>query len=131
MNYQLHDSQINQIGFGENTIIFTFSQGFWTTNEQGKMIEQLNNCEIVFEIDRNDIPIEDFISVRISKKGGAYKIISLEKFMGLLKKSPFDVYLEYNCDFASSKMLQMHSNHLCVRAEIFIEEIKNVEYVHD
>ncbi len=131
MNYQLHDSQINQIGFGENTIIFTFSQGFWTTNEQGKMIEQLKNCEIVFEIDRNGVPIEDFISVRISKKGGAYKTISLEKFMGLLKKCPFDVYLEYNCDFASSKMLQMHSNHLCVRAEIFIEEIKNVEYVHD
>ena len=131
MKYQLHDSQINHIGFGENTIIFTFSQGFWTTNEQGKMIEQLKNCEIVFEIDRNGVPIEDFISIRISKKCGDYKIISLEKFMGLLKKSPFDVYLEYNCDFASSKMLQMHSNHLRARAEIFIEEIKNVEYVHD
>ncbi len=131
MNYQLHDSQINKIELGEDTITFKFSQGFWVTDEHGKMIEQLNNCEIVFEIDRNDIPIEDFISVRISKKGGAYKTISLEKFMGLLKKSPFDVYLEYNCDFASSKMLQMHSNHLCVRVEIFIEEIKNVEYVHD
>jgi hypothetical protein len=85
----------------------------------------------VFEIDRNDVPIEDFISIRISRKGGIYKTISLEKFMRLLKKSPFNVYLEYNCDFANRKMLQIHSNYLLVRAEIFIEEIKNVEYVHD
>jgi hypothetical protein len=131
MKYQLHDSQINRIEFGEDAIIFTFSQGFWGTDEHGKMTEQLKNCKIVFEIDRNDVPIEDFISIRVSKKGGAYKTISLEKFMGLLKKSPFDVYLEYSCDFASSKMFQMHSNHLRVSAEIFIEEIKNVEYIHD
>ena len=131
MNYQLHDSQINKIELGGDTITFTFSQGFWGTDEHGKMTEQLKNCKIVFEIDRNDVPIEDFISIRVSKKGGAYKTISLEKFMGLLKKSPFDVYLEYNCDFASSKMLQIHSNHLRCSVEIFIEEIKNVEYVHD
>ena len=131
MKYQLHDSQINRIEFGEDTITFTFSQGFWGTDEHGKMTEQLKNCKIVFEIDRNDVPIEDFISIRVSKKGGAYKTISLEKFMGLLKKSPFNVYLEYNCDFASSKMFQMHSNHLRVSAEIFIEEFKNVEYIHD
>ena len=131
MKYQLHDSQINRIEFGEDTITFTFSQGFWGTDEHGKMTEQLKNCKIVFEIDRNDVPIEDFISTRISKKGGAYKTISLEKFMGLLKKSPFNVYLEYNCDFASRKMFQMRSNHLRVSAEIFIEEIKNVEYNHD
>ena len=131
MNYLLHDSQINKIELGKNTITLEFSQGFWATYEHGKMSEQLENCKIVFEIDRNNVPIEDFISIRISKKGGAYKTISLEKFMGLLKKSPFNVYLEYNCDFASSKMFQMHSNHLRVSAEIFIEEIKNMEYVHD
>ena len=131
MKYQLHDSQINKIEFGEDTISFIFSQGFWATDEHGKMIEQLENCKTVFEIDRNDVPIEDFISIRISKKGGAYNTISLEKFMGLLKKSPFDVYMEYDCSFANRKMLQIHSNYLLVRAEIFIEEIKNVEYIHD
>ena len=131
MKYQLHDSQIDQIGLGENTIVLHFSQGFWATDEHGKMCEQLENCKIVFEIDRDDVPIEDFISVRTSKKGGIYKTISLKKFMGLLKKSPFNVYLEYNCDFASSKMFQMHSNHLRVSAEIFIGEIKNVDYIHD
>ena len=132
MKYQLHDSQINKIELGEDTISFIFSQGFFgAADEHGKMYEQLENCRIVFEIDRNDVPIEDFISVRVSKKGGVYKTISLEKFMGLLKKSPFNVYLEYNCDFARSKMFQMHSNHLRVSAEIFIEEIKNVEYIHD
>ena len=131
MNYQLHDSQINKIELGEDTITLKFSQGFWATDEHGKMCEQLENCKIVFEIDRNDVPIEDFISVRISKKNGIYKTISLKKFMGLLKKSPFNVYLEYNCDFASSKMFQMHSNYLRIGAEVFIEDIKNIRYIHD
>ena len=131
MKYQLHDSQINQINLGKDTISLKFSEGFWATNEHGKMTDQLKNCEIVFEIDRNDVPIEDFIAIRVSKKGGVYKTVSLAKFVSLLKKSPFNVYLEYNCDFASSKMLQMHSNALRICAEIFIEEIKNVEYIHD
>ena len=130
MSYQLHDSQINKIEFGEDTIFLKFSQGFWATDEHGKMSEQLKNCEIIFEINRNDAPIEDFISIRVSRKCGAYKTISLEKFMRVLNKFPFDVYLEYNCDFASSKILQIHSNHLRVRAEVFIEEIKNVKYIH-
>ena len=131
MKYQLHDSQINKIEFGEDTITFKFSQGYWAPDENGKMCEQLENCRSVFGIDRNDVPIEEFISVRISKKGGAYKIVSLAKFIGLLKKSPFDVYMEYDCSFANRKMLQIHSNYLLVRAEIFIEEIKNMEYIHD
>ena len=131
MNYQLHDSQINKIKLGEDTITFIFSQGFWATDEHGKMCEQLENCKIVFEIDRNDVPIEDFISVRISKKGGAYKTVLLAKFIDLLKKSPFDVYMEYDCNFANRKMFQMHSNYLRTAAEIFIEDIKNVEYIHD
>ena len=76
-------------------------------------------------------PLRILFLFEFRKKNGIYKTISLKKFMGLLKKSPFNVYLEYNCDFASSKMFQMHSNHLRVSAEIFIEEIKNVEYIHD
>ena len=131
MKYQLHDSQINKIELGEDTITLKFSQGFWATDEHGKMCEQLENCKIVFEIDRNDVPIEDFISVRISKKGGAYKTVLLAKFIDLLKKSPFDVYMEYDCNFANRKMFQMHSNYLRTAAEIFIEDIKNVEYIHD
>ncbi len=131
MKYQLHDSQISKIEINEDTITFIFSQGFWKTDEHGKMSEQLENCKIVFEIDTDDVPVEDFISIRISKKSGTYKTVSLEKFMRLLKRTPFDVYFEYNCDFANSKMLQIHSCYLCIRAEIFIEEIKRLEYIHD
>ena len=131
MKYQLHDSQIDQIGLGENTIVLHFSQGFWATDEHEKMSKQLKNCEIVYEIDNDDSPIEDFISIRVSKRGGVYKNVSLQKFVALLKKSPFNIYLEYDCDFASRKMLQLHSNALRVDAEIFVSEIKNVDYIHD
>ena len=34
MKYQLHDSQIEKIELGEDTIILKFSQGFWATDEQ-------------------------------------------------------------------------------------------------
>ncbi len=37
----------------------------------------------------------------------------------------------YNCDFASRKMFQMHSNYLRIGAEVFIEDIKNIRYIHD
>lgn len=131
MKYQLHDSQIDQIRLGENTIVLHFSQGFWTTDEHEKMSKQLKNCEIAYAIDNDDSPIEDFISIRISKRGGVYKNVSLQKFVALLKKSPFNIYLEYDCDFASRKMLQLHSNALFVDAEIFVSEIKNVDYIHD
>ena len=131
MKYQLHDSQIDKIDLGEDTIILKFSKGFWATDEQEKMSEQLKNCEIVYEIDRNGVPVEDFISIRVSKKGGVYKTVSYEKFVSFLKKSPFDVYMEYDCSFASRKMLQIHSNTLRIFVEIFIEEIKDREYIHD
>ena len=74
------------------------------------------------------MPSENFISVRICKKVGVYKAIPIKKFIDILRKCPFDVDLEYRCDFADSKMLTAHSNLLDVSAEIFIEEIKNTEY---
>lgn len=131
MDYQLHDSQINGFVFDKNTIIANFSKGFWKTDENGKQFEQMKNCKMAFEIDGNGRPVGDLISVRISKKGGLYKIISLKKFVDLLKKSPFDIDMEYDCNFANSKMWQTYSNQLRIRAEIFIEEIKKVEYLHE
>lgn len=131
MNYQLHDSQINGFELGENIIIFNFSQGFWATDENGKQVEQLEGCRIVFEIDTNGLPIEDFVSVRISKRGGDYKTTALMKFGDLLKKTPFNVDMEYDCSFANRKMLQTYSDgqHIC--AEIFISDIESVKYFHE
>ena len=131
MRYQLHDSQVDGLIMEENRILFTFSQGFWKTDENGKQVEQMHNCQLVFYIEKGDALMEDCIFVRLSKKGKTYKTVALRTFIGLLRKSAFDVDMEYDCAFSNRKMLQLYSNSLQTRVEIFIEEIQKVEYIHD
>ena len=132
MSYQLHDSQINNVAFSDNKVILYFSQGFWETDTKGKQVSQKQNCQLVFYIDNEfNLPIEDFITIRICKRKNTLKPISLHKFVDLLKKSAFDVDMEYDCSFANRKMIQAYSSTLKLFIEIFIEEIKNIEYIHD
>jgi hypothetical protein len=132
MKYELHDSQINNILIDENKIVLSFSEGFWELDTNGKEFSQKQNSKIIFNIDNEfSVPIEDFISIRISKRKNVFKPISLRDFKKLIKKSPFDVYMEYNCVFSSRKFLQLYSNKIRAFVEIFIEDIKSVEYIHD
>ena len=131
MNYQLHDSQINNLSVSNNIVLY-FSQGFWETDKKGKEVSQKQNCKLIFNIDNEfNLPLEEFITLRICKRKSIFKPISLHKFVNLLKKSAFDVGMEYDCSFARRKMIQLYSNSLNIAVELFIEEIKNVEYVHD
>lgn len=132
MKYELHDSQINNILIDENKIVLSFSEGFWELDTNGKEASQKQNSKIIFNIDNEfSVPIEDFISIRISKRKNVFKPLSLRDFKKLIKKSPFDVYMEYNCVFSSRKFLQLYSNKIRALVEIFIEDIKSVEYIHD
>ena len=132
MNYQLHDSQINNLSVSDNIIVLCFSQGFWETDEKGKEVSQKQNCKLIFSIDNEfNVPLDEFITIRICKRKSIYKPITLCKFVDLLKKSAFDVDMEYDCNFANRKMIQLYSNSLNIIVEFFIKEIKSVEYVHD
>ena len=132
MKYELHDSQINDISVCGNKIVLSFSEGFWELDTNGKESSQKQNSKIIFNIDNEfSLPIEDFISIRISKRKNIFKSISLRDFKKLIKKSPFDVDMEYNCDFSSRKFLQLYSNKIRVSIEIFITDIKSAEYIHD
>ncbi len=131
MNYQLHDSQINNLTVSNNIVLY-FSQGFWETDKKGKEVSQKQNCKLIFNIDNEfNMPLEEFITIRICKRKSIFKPLSLHKFVNLLKKSAFDVHMEYDCSFAQRKMIQLYSNSLNIAVELFIEDIKNVEYVHD
>lgn len=131
MNYQLHDSQIINLSVSNNIVLY-FSQGFWETDTKGKEVSQNKNCKLIFSVDNEfNLPLEEFITIRICKRKSIFKPISLNKFVNLLKKSAFNVDMEYDCPFASRKMIQLYSNSLNIAVELFIEEIKNVEYIHD
>lgn len=109
MKYQLHDSQIDNLSIMQNKIVLSFSEGFWEIDINGKQISQKQNSKLVFNINnRCSIPIENFISIRVSKKKNVFKPIHLRKFMAFLKKSPFGVDMEYDCTFANRKMLQLY-----------------------
>ena len=130
--YELHDSQINDILIDGNKIVLSFSKGFWELDTNGKESFQKQNSKIIFNIDNEfSVPIEYFISIRISKRKKVFKPLSLRDFKKLIKKSPFDVNMEYNCIFSSSKFLQLYSNKIGALVEIFIEFIESVEYIHD
>ena len=132
MKYQLHDSQINNISAFNSQIVLYFLKGFWETDITGKETTQKQNCKVVFNIcNKFNLPIEDFLSIRICKRKNIFKPISLVKFINLLKKSAFDVDMEYDCSFDSSKMIQCYSNSQKILLELFIKDIKNVEYFHD
>ena len=131
MNYQLHDSQINDLSISNN-IVLHFSRGFWETDIKGKEVIQKQNCKLVFNIDNKfNLPLEEFLTIRICIRKNIFKPISLCKFVDLLKKSAFDVDMEYDCSFANRKMMQLYSNSLKIAVELFVYDIKNVEYVHD
>ena len=132
MTYQLHDSQINNISIYNDKIEFYFSKGFWETDTKGKEVYQNQNCKIIFYIENKfNLPIDDFLTIRICKRKNIFKPISLEKFANLLKKTALNVDMEYDCIFANKKMIQLYSNSLKIFIELFIEDIKNIEYIHD
>ena len=68
MNYQLHDSQINNLSVSNNIVLY-FSQGFWETDATGKEVSQKQNCKLIFNIDNEfNLPLEDFLTIRICKR---------------------------------------------------------------
>ena len=70
MKYELHDSQINDFLIVDDKIVISFSKGFWKIDpSDNKKSSQKQNSKIIFNIDNEfSIPIEDFVSIRISKK---------------------------------------------------------------
>ena len=87
MNYQLHDSQINDLSISNN-IVLHFSRGFWETDITGKEVIQKQNCKLIFSIDNQlNLPLEEFLTIRICKRKSIFKPISLPKFIDLLKTS--------------------------------------------
>ena len=75
--------------------------------------------------------MEDFITVRVSKKKGVFKVVPLFEFTSLLKRNALDVDMEFDCKFSRRKMLQGSLHGSRIGVEIFIEDIKHIEYLHD
>lgn len=116
--FGLHDSRVSKIKIINNSIIFFFSQGFWKTNEQGKLIKQLQNCKMTY-LFVNENP-ELFIT-DLSKR----KNVSLAKFQKIVHKYGLDINQEFRCAFSKHIILE------CSRYLIETDDIKEIIYEYE
>ena len=116
--FGLHDSRISGIEIMDNCICFSFSQGFWKTNEQGKLIKQLQNCKMTY-LFVNENP-ELFIT-DLSKR----KNVSLVKFQKIVHKYGLDINQEFRCIFSKHIILE------CGRYLVETDDIKEIVYEYE
>lgn len=114
-NIGLHDSRISKIEIINNCICFSFSQGFWKTNEQGKLIKQLQNCKMTYHFvnENPELWITD-----LSKR----KNISFTNFQKIVNKYGLDINQEFRCVFSKHIILE------CGRYLIETDDIKEIVY---
>ncbi len=116
--FGLHDSKVSKIEIINNSIVFLFSQGFWETNKQGKLIKQLQNCKMTYFF-VNDLP-ELFIT-DLSKR----KNVSFTKFKKVVDKYGLDINQEFRCVFSKHIILE------CGRYLIETDDIKEIIYDYE
>ncbi|MDE6302104.1 MAG: hypothetical protein K2M36_00755 [Clostridia bacterium] len=100
----LHDSTVSKIEFVHHNLELTFSEGFWETNEFGKLVTQRKHCKVIYKfIVPEDEELNLYIYKETSKKR---KEIKFTAFSDLIKKNGFDIYREFRCVFSKQLILE-------------------------
>lgn len=116
--FGLHDSRISGMEMIDNCICFSFSQGFWKTNEQGKLIQQLQNCKMTY-LFVNENP-ELFITDLLKRKN-----VSFAKLKKIVHKYGLDINQEFRCVFSKHIILE------CGRYLVETDDIKEIVYDYE
>lgn len=134
MNYQLHDYEIDSIILENDSIIFSFPNGFYVADGNGQQLEPLRR-KLVFTIDRSgcpDEPLESFIFIRRIKRGGrGWKDISFKQFTALFQKGNMVIHDEFDSKLTNRKMFQINTCTRWSNIELFIEDIVNVSDLNE
>lgn len=124
-SFSLHDSVIKSIVEKEQQLILTFEQGFYQTNDDGVLTNQLNNCKVIydFNLDKN----EDIYLSIIKYSNRRYKSITLDVFLKFLKKKSFEILFEFRSDFLKAIMLTGNIGNSYF--EFKIHDVKKITYI--
>lgn len=117
-NVGLHDSRISKIEIVNNRVCFFFSEGFWKTNEQGRLIKQLHNCKMTYRF-VNGNPGLWITDLTIKRN------ISLAKFQKLVNKYGLRISQEFRCTFSKHIILE------CGRYFIETDDIREIVYEYE
>lgn len=127
MKYQLHDYEIDSVVLENDSVIFSFPNGFYVEEENGQPAKPLKR-KLIFHIDTNGFALDTFLSIRkISWNRKRWQEISFKQFTILFKKGTMIIHDEYDSKSTNWKMLQLNT---CARGnniELFIMDIKDVE----
>ena len=134
MNYQLHDCEIDSIILENDSIVFSFPNGFYVADENGHKLEP-SGTKLAFIIDRSlcpNEPLESFIFIRrINRRMNGWKYISFKQFAALFKKGNMMIHDEFDSKLTNRKMFQLNANTSMSNIELFIDDIVNIVCLYD
>ena len=126
MTYQLHDYEIDSVVLENDSIIFSFPNGFYATDENGRELNPIRK-KLVFTIDCSDTPLDSHIFIRRFRGSfTSWKEISFGQFSALFEEGPMVIYDEFDSKLTNRKMFQLNANTRRSAIELFIEDIADV-----
>lgn len=130
MKYQLHDYEIDSVTLENDSIVFSFPNGFYVTDDNGQEMHPLRR-KLAFIVDRSlcpNAPLESFMFIRrINLRRSGWKDISFKQFVSLFKKGNMIIHDEFDSKQDGRKMFQLNTGGRWSNIEIFIEDIIDVE----
>lgn len=124
-SFSLHDSVIKSIVEKDQQLILTFEQGFYQTNDDGVLTNQLNNCKVIYDFNLDKK--EDIYLSIIKYSNRRYKSITLDVFLKFLRKNSFEILFEFRSDFLKAIMLTGNIGKSYF--EIKIHDVKKITYI--
>lgn len=123
----LHDSKVSKIEFINHNLELTFSEGFWETNESGKLFSQRQHCKITYKF---MIPEDEELNLYIFKETSKKrKEIKFADFSDLINKYGFRIYREFRCGFTTQLILEGNTDK--GNYSIMTQEINEIVYECD
>ena len=125
--YCLHDCIINKIEIKDSAVILYFVNGIYAIDDNIETYTIVENCNIYINVDNlNEKEVYEHISVQLFKKN-VRKDLSFNKFIEMVKKDRFKIYLDFYSDFAKGILLKGNCNKYEI--EMLITEVNDIQVV--
>ena len=125
--YCLHDCIINKIEIKDSAVILYFGNGIYAFDDHMAMYKIVENCNIYINVDNlNEKEAYEHISIQFFKKN-VRKDLSFNKFIEMVKKDNFKIYLDFHSDFAKGILLKGNCNKYEI--EMLITEVNDIQVV--
>ena len=125
--YCLHDCIINKIEIKDSAVILYFGNGIYAFDDNIETYKKIKECNIHIKVDNlKEEESYEHILVKLFKKN-LRKDLSFNKFIEMVKKNNFKIYLDFYSAFAKGILLKGNCNKYEI--EMLITEVKDIQVV--